>query len=69
MEDKIPVTEFEAAERHGHPALDVRREKDERTVFDDHLEVGVEELEDKVQIRFRREHVQELDRDQDRGHN
>ncbi len=69
MEDKIPVTEFETAERHGHPALDVRREKDERTVFDDHLEVGVEELEDKVQIRFRREHVQELDRDQDRGHN
>lgn len=60
MEDEIPVTEFQTTERHGHPAFDVRREKDERTVLDDHLEVGVEELEDEVQIRLRREHIQEL---------
>jgi len=60
VKDEISVTEFETAECHGHPALDVRGEKDQRTVLDDHLEVGVEEFEDKVQIRLRREHVQKL---------
>jgi hypothetical protein len=65
MEDEISVTKFETAECHRHPALDVRGEKDERTVLDYHLEVGVEELENEVQIRFRREHVQKLQEDQD----
>jgi hypothetical protein len=65
MEDEISVTEFETAECHRHPTLDVRGEKDERTVLDDHLEVGVEELENEVQIRLRREHVQKLQEDQD----
>jgi hypothetical protein len=65
VEDEISVTEFETAECHGHPALGVRGEKDQRTVLDDHLEVGVEELEDEVQIRLRREHVQKLREDQD----
>ena len=63
MEDKVAVTELQTAERHGHPALDVCGEKDERAVLDDHLEIGVEELEDKVQIRLGREHVQELERE------
>jgi hypothetical protein len=63
VKDEISVTEFETAERHGHPALDVRGKKDQRTILDDHLEVGVEELEDKVQIRLRREHVQKLRKD------
>ena len=57
------MTEFETAECHGHPTLDVCGEKDQRTVLDDHLEVGVEELEDKIQIRLRREHVQKLRKD------
>lgn len=52
MEDKIPVAEFQTAKRHGHPALDVRGEKDERTVLDDHFEIGVEEFKDEVQIRL-----------------
>jgi hypothetical protein len=53
MENKIPVAEFQTAKRHGHPALDVCGEKDERrTVLDDHLEIGVEELKDEVQIRL-----------------
>lgn len=52
MEDKIPVAEFQTAKRHGHPALDVCGEKDERTFLDDHLEIGVEELKDEVQIRL-----------------
>jgi hypothetical protein len=60
MKDEVSMAEFQTAERHGHPALDVCGEKDERTVFDDHLEVGVEELEDEVQIRLRGEDVQEL---------
>ncbi len=52
MEDKIPVTVFQTAECHGHPALDVRGEKDERAILDNHLKIGVEELEDEVQIRL-----------------
>ena len=63
MEDKVAVTELQTAERHGHPALDVCGEKDERAVLDDHLEIGVEELEDKIQIRLGREHIQELERE------
>ena len=50
MKDKIPVTEFQTAKRHGHPALDVCWEKDERTLLDDHFEIGIEELKDEVQI-------------------
>ena len=52
MEDKIPVAEFQTTKRHGHPAFDVRGEKDERAFLDDHFEIGVEELEDEVQIRL-----------------
>lgn len=52
MEDEISVAEFQPAECHGHPALDVRREKDNRTFLDDHLEIRVEELENEVQIRL-----------------
>ena len=52
MEDEIPMTEFQTAKRHGHPTLDIRGEKDERPFLDDHLEIGVEELEDEVQIRL-----------------
>jgi hypothetical protein len=52
VEDKIPVAKFQTAKRHGHPALDICGEKDERTLLDDHLEIGVEELKDEVQIRL-----------------
>ena len=34
VEDEIPVAELESAECHGHPAFDVRGEKDDRTVLD-----------------------------------
>ena len=46
------MTEFQTAKRHGHPALDVSGEKYERTVLDDHFEIGIEELKDEVQIRL-----------------
>ena len=52
MENKVPMTEFQTAKRHGHPALDVSWEKYERTVLDDHFEIGIEELKDEVQIRL-----------------
>lgn len=52
VEDEISVAKLQTAERHGHPALDVRGEKDERAVLDDHLEIRVEELEHEVQIRL-----------------
>jgi hypothetical protein len=50
VEDKIPMAEFQTAKRHGHPAFDVCGEKDKRTLLDDHLEIGIEELKDEVQI-------------------
>ena len=52
MENKVPMTEFQTAKRHGHPALDISGEKYERTVLDDHFEIGIEELKDEVQIRL-----------------
>jgi hypothetical protein len=62
MEDEISVAEFQPAECHGHPALDVRGEKDNRTFLDDHLEIGVQKLEDEVQICLRGEYVQQLEK-------
>ena len=44
------MTELKSAECHGHPALDVRWQEDERAVFDNELEVGVEEFKDQVEI-------------------
>ena len=57
VQDEIPVAKFEPAEGHGHPALHVCGEKDNRTIFDDHFEVAVEILEDEIKVFFRREHV------------
>ena len=57
MQDEIPVTELKSAKGHGHPALDVCREEDERPILDDKFQVGLEELEDKVEIFLRREDI------------
>jgi hypothetical protein len=50
MQNGVSMAEFKTAEDHGHPAFDICRQKDQRTVLDDHLEVSVEELEHKIQI-------------------
>jgi hypothetical protein len=57
------MAEFETAEHHGHPAFDICRQKDQGAVLDDHLQVGIEELEHKVEIGLGGEHVQKLRRD------
>jgi len=60
MENPIPMTKLESAKCHRHPAFDVRWEEHKRTVFDDHFQVRVEELEDEIEICFRREDIDEL---------
>ena len=48
MKDKVSVTELQTAERHSHPALDIGGEKDERSIFDNLLQICIEEFKDKV---------------------
>jgi hypothetical protein len=52
VQHEAAVAELEPAQGHRHPALRVRGEEDERAVFDDHLEVAVEELEHEVEVLF-----------------
>ena len=44
------MAEFKTTEDHGHPAFDICWQKDQCAVLDDHLQIGVEELEHKIQI-------------------
>ena len=60
MKNEIPVAIFEPTKSHSHPALYVGGKKNEATVFDDKLEVRVEELEDEVQIFLGRENIKKL---------
>jgi len=39
MENPVSVAKLEASKSHGHPALDICWEKDERAIFDDHFEI------------------------------
>jgi hypothetical protein len=60
MENKISVAELKTPKSHSHPAFNISREENKGSVLDDHFQVRIEEFEDKVQIRFRRENVQQL---------
>lgn len=64
MQHAVTVDVFQPAERHGHPRLDVGRLEDERLVPDHGFEVGVEELEDQVDVLLDAEDVEELPRGQ-----
>lgn len=46
------MTELQTAKRHRNPTLDVSREENQRPVFDDQLQVRVEELKNKVEVRL-----------------
>jgi hypothetical protein len=46
------MTKLQTTKRHGDPTLDVSREEDQRPVFNDQLQVRVEELEDEVEVRL-----------------
>lgn len=50
MQDPVTVAEFQSFHSHEHPTLDVCALKYERLVLDDGFEVGVEKLEDQVQV-------------------
>lgn len=60
VENEIPVAELQSTKGHRHPCLDVCGQKDERAILDDDFEVGVQELEDEIEVRFRGEYVHEL---------
>lgn len=60
MEDVVSVAELEPAEDHSHPGLDVGGEEDERAVVDYLLQFRRQEFENEIQIRFRRENIEEL---------
>ena len=53
MNHRVPVTKLETAKSHGHPAFDVGRKKVYGAVFDHNLQVGVEKLQDEIEIGFR----------------
>ena len=58
MQYPVPVTEFQPTKRHSYPSLNIGRKEDQRPVFNDEFEVGVKELQDQVEVRFRRKDVQ-----------
>lgn len=62
MKHPVPVNKVEPADRHGHPTLDVGRQKDEGLVTDDVLQVGRQELEHEVEVALVGEDRQELAR-------
>lgn len=51
---------LQSSERHDHPAFHVRILEDERLVPYDCLEVGVEELENEIDVLLDREDVEQL---------
>jgi len=53
MNHRVPVAELEPAKGHSHPTLDVGRKKIDGAVLDYNLQIGVEKLQNEVEIRFR----------------
>jgi len=53
MNHRVPVTEFEPAKRHSHPAFDVGRKKVDGAVLNHNFQIGVKELQNEIEIRFR----------------
>lgn len=53
MKHRVPVAELETAKRHSHPAFDVSGKKIDGAVFDHNLQIGVEKLQNEIEIRFR----------------
>jgi hypothetical protein len=49
---------FQTSERHRHPTLNVGVLKDECLVSNHSLQIGVEELEDEVDVLFQRKDVE-----------
>lgn len=50
MKDEISMTKLQAPEGHRKPALDVRREEDDSPVLDYKLKIGIQELQNEIQV-------------------
>lgn len=60
MQNPVPMTPLQSSQRHDHPTFHIRRSKQQRSIFDDGFEVGVEEFEDEVEVLAVGKRVQEL---------
>ena len=54
------MTKLQAPEGHRHPTLYVGGEEDKGAVLYDHFEIGIQEFQDKIEVRLRREHIEKL---------
>ena len=52
MQDEVAMTELQTAERHRDPTLDVSGEEYQRPILNDQLQVRIQELQDKIQVRL-----------------
>lgn len=60
MQHTMPVDILETTEPHRHPGLDISALEDEHLVANNRFEVGIEKLEDEVDVLLDREDVKEL---------
>jgi hypothetical protein len=60
MQNLISMAEFQTTEGHGHPALDIGGQEDERPIFDNVFEPGIQGFEDKIGVGFTGEDVYQL---------
>jgi hypothetical protein len=60
MQTLISMTEFQTTESHGHPALDIGGQEDERPIFDNVFEPEIQGFEDKIEVGFTGEDVYQL---------
>lgn len=60
MQHAAPVDIFQSTQRHGRPALDVGVLKDEGLVPDDRFEVGIQKLEDEVDVLLDGKDIKQL---------
>ena len=54
------MAEFQTTERHGHPALDIGGQEDERPIFDNVFEPRIQGFEDKIEVGLMGEDVYQL---------
>lgn len=62
MKNEVTVTPIDTSEGHGHPRFDITWSKDKRAIFDNKLEISGKKFEDKIEVLFRREDVEHLQR-------
>lgn len=61
VQNPIQVQVLESFQCHNHVRFDVGRRQQHLSVFDDHLQIGVHEIEHQRHIRFMAKHIQQAD--------